>query len=409
MSNGWSGADPTQSSDSGSYELGVEFLVGSQPITITAVRVWAGSAGSGTVSNRMGRVWTTAGSLLGTASMANTLPSGWTTYSLASPLVRAAGSRLVVSYTTGGFYGELVHGLDSDVVSSDSAVTAEGFANATNGNGVFTTSTTTFPASGSGNHTFYGIDIVYTVGAGGDGPTITGMSVTAQGATATATINATDPNGLTGATYSFDWGDGHVTSGSSSTQTHTYATSGIYAVLGTVTDAFSASAEGARPIQIVVPAGDVVGLNFTALTGALADHANSLGLFDTVQGHEAWTPPGNGITCAIWLLGVKPAKGQSGLDTTSLWLTFNARLYTPITSTQPDLIDPALVNATYLLMGAYSNAFTLGGLVREVDLLGRSGPGLSAMSAYQDIASVKYRVVTVTVPLLVDDVFGQVP
>lgn len=153
----------------------------------------------------------------------------------------------------------------------------------------------------------------------------------------------------------------------------------------------------------------VNGLAFNALIGALADHASTLGVVDVVQEHQVVTPPGPGITCAIWLQAVKPARGASGLDTTSMLLTFNVRLYKPITALPPDQIDPALVDAQYQIMNAYSTAFTLGGLVREVDLLGRFGDGMASIAAYMSIADAQYRIITISVPLLVDNVFGQAP
>lgn len=412
MAHGWAGADPTQSSDGASYELGTEYLVAGQTVTVTAVRVWAGAAGSGSVSNRAGRLWTTTGSLLGTAAMATTLPSGWTEYTLASPVVRTAGSRMVVSYTTGGNYGELVHGLDSDVVSSDGAVTALGFSTATNGDGVFNTSTTQFPTSSGSTHTFYGIDIVYTVGAGG--PTITGMSAVAAGAVVTATINATDPGGLGGATYRFDWGDGTTTAGSSNTAMYTYTVSGDYAVLGSVTDAGGLSAYAARAVDVDIPLAGVVGVQSGPIIQAVISVASATGRFDRFAGHEPASPPGNGLSGSVWVAGIDALAQQSGLATVTVLLTLNVRLYTNMKPgadpADRDLIDPNLTDAVDATMASLANAYTLGGLIQEVDLLGgMSGTRLAARYGYINIGGTLYRACTITVPCVVADVWQEIP
>lgn len=406
MSNGWSGADPTQAIDPGSYELGVEFMA-NQDITITAVRVWAGAT-PGAVTNRVGRVWSTAGAQLGSAAMATNLPAGWTTYTLSTPVIRLAGSRWVVSYDNGGNYGQLINGLGNDVVSADTAVTALGFAHSTNGNGVFTTSVGQFPTTASGNHTFYGIDIVYSLGAGGNmPPVITGMSATATNATVTAVINATGQ--LTNATYAFDWGDGTSTSGSSNTAVHTYTASGDYAVLGSVTDANGLAAYAARSVEVDLPDPAVQALDVTALIDQLASHAATLGVLDgPVNGHEPVSPPGSGVTGAVWFNTIRPARGRSGLNATTVVVVCTMRLYKALLSQPQDAIDPALVSAMNLLLAAYSGAFTLGGTVADVDLLGEFGTPLWAQSAYQTIEATQYRVISITVPVVVNDVWQQV-
>lgn len=405
MSHGWNGADPTQGSDPASYELATEYLVGGQTITITGVRVWAGAAGSGTVASRMGRVWTTSGSLLGSAALPNTLPSGWSQYDLASPVVVSAGTRVVVSYTTGGMYGQLVHGLDNDVVSADGAVTAESGAHGTHGNGSFTTSPTTFPTSASGNNTFYGADIVYVIGSGQQPPTITGMSVTAVGATATALINATDPVTLVGATYSFDWGDGNVTSGSSNTAQHTYTEGGDYAVLGTVTDAFGLSAYKAAPVQILVPGN---GFDAGDIQSRLLSIALSSGQFANISGHEPASPVPAGLSASLSLAGIGPSKKFSGLSSTAAAVTWRLRIDNPMTTGDLDAIDPAVATATSVIIGMFSGDFTLGGAVFVVDLLGMNGVPLAGKAGYINQAGQpSVRIMDVMVPLVIDNVWAQ--
>lgn len=410
MSHGWSGADPTQTADGGSYELGTEFLVGATDITVTAVRVFSGAT-PGAVPGRLGRLWSSTGTLLGTAMMDAALPAGWVEYALSSPLVRAAGTRFVVSYTTGGFYAALIGGLSSDVVSSDGAVTALSSANGTHGNGSFTSSTTAFPDVASSNSSFYGIDVVYTVNSGGNTPpVIVGMSAISNGlGTVTSQINATDAETLVGATYGWVWGDGASTLGLSVNHaSHTYTAPGLYAVLGTVTDAGGLSANAARAVDVELPDPAVTQLDIGGVIDQLASHAATLGVIDgPVNGHEPLSPPGSGVTAAVWFNTIRPARGASGLNATTVVVVCTVRLYKPLLSQPQDAIDPALTAAMNLLMATYSRNFTLGGTVRNVDLLGQFGVPLWSESAYQTIEVTQYRVVSITVPLVVNDVWQQ--
>lgn len=87
---------------------------------------------------------------------------------------------------------------------------------------------------------------------GNTAPTITTLQVSATGANASATITAFDAEDLTGAVYEVDWGDGATTSGGSPSQLHTYASSGTYAVLASVTDTGGLSGYKAASLTVHV-------------------------------------------------------------------------------------------------------------------------------------------------------------
>jgi hypothetical protein len=61
------------------------------------------------------------------------------------------------------------------------------------------------------------------------------------------------------------------------------------------------------------------------------------------------------------------------------------------------------------LIGAYSADFTLGGSVRNIDLLGEYGEKLGAQAGYITIGGVMYRIMTLTIPCIVNDMWEQVP
>lgn len=171
MPNAWNGADPTEAADAADYELGVEYLANSA-ITITHVRVWSG-AGEVDIANRRARVWTPLGVQLGIATLPANLPVGWSSYALDAPVVRQAGERFIISYSSGGNYGALANGLSASVPSADGVVTALSFDASTAGNGRFNTTPTLFPTTGSTTSAFYGPDFTYTVGAAGSTATLT--------------------------------------------------------------------------------------------------------------------------------------------------------------------------------------------------------------------------------------------
>lgn len=149
-------------------------------------------------------------------------------------------------------------------------------------------------------------------------------------------------------------------------------------------------------------------MNVTGLLSALTSHASALGIFDRVNKHEPKSAPGNGISCSIWCESISPATNQSGLASTSGRIVFFARVMTAAFQEPQDGIDPAVMKAVDLLMTAYSADFELGGLIRNVDLLGASGIPLGARAGYLTQDSKVYRVMTITIPLIQNDCWDQV-
>lgn len=277
MANGWDGADPAQQDDGAtSYELGVAVTV-NEDITITGVRVWHG-ASSATVSGRAARLWTTGGSVIDEVDLDDMLPAGWTTYTFDAPVERAAGSQFVLSYATFRYYGAVAGGFPND--SADGAVTYTG--------GLFReTLTPIIPNTPSSS--FYGIDLVYTVGIGGNVAPVVTVAVDAEGYDATATVTVTDeaPGSVA---YVYAWGDGATTATGSTTAAHTYATHGLYAVSVKATDAAGAVGVAAAPVVVRQPGG---GMDIDAVIVEIADQLRTidgLEVFDEIPGKLAKTP-----------------------------------------------------------------------------------------------------------------------
>lgn len=160
-------------------------------------------------------------------------------------------------------------------------------------------------------------------------------------------------------------------------------------------------------------------IDTSALNDALVSHAQALGIFDSVNGHEPRSAPGHGLTYSLWVQTLRPFAQQSGLAVTSAALIYNARIYMQMPLANPatargyelDGVDPRLTDAAAALIASYSADFTLDGLVSHVDLLGRTGVqfGLGAEAGYLEQDRILFRVLTLTIPLVLNDVFAQEP
>lgn len=148
----------------------------------------------------------------------------------------------------------------------------------------------------------------------------------------------------------------------------------------------------------------------TDLVDKLATAAMSLGQFEEVQGHEPRNAPGVGTTCCIWVTRREPIQ-SSGLASTSVRVETMHRLYrNALADTNLDIIETEMQDAADALVEYYTGHFQLGdvtGAVRMVDLLGAYGAPLGYVSGYLNVSGTQYRVIDVTVPLILNDQFDQ--
>lgn len=148
-------------------------------------------------------------------------------------------------------------------------------------------------------------------------------------------------------------------------------------------------------------------IDVDAILNQVVSHALRIGHFERVNQHEPKNAPPNGLSCAIWLDSISPVR-SSGLSSTSGRVAFMVRIYTNMLSEPPDFVDPNILKAAIGLMDAYSGDFELGDTVRNVDLLGMTGTSLSAQAGYLSQDGKLYRVMTITLPLIVNDIWDQV-
>jgi hypothetical protein len=152
----------------------------------------------------------------------------------------------------------------------------------------------------------------------------------------------------------------------------------------------------------------VADLDLTAYRSACMSHAQGLGMFEQVLGHEPVSAPGSGLIYALWVSDLGPIPARSGLNSVTVRLELTGRVFMPADSQPEDNVDTAVTDAVNGLMREYCTDFTLGDTVANVDLLGAHGTALRAKFGYSRFDSTTYRVATITIPLIINDAWNEV-
>ncbi|MFE7973007.1 hypothetical protein [Streptomyces shenzhenensis] len=150
-------------------------------------------------------------------------------------------------------------------------------------------------------------------------------------------------------------------------------------------------------------------LDLLTYRSAITSHAQGLGLFGNVLDHEPVSAPGNGLSFAVWVKNIRPIPARSGLASVSVRLEVTGRVYMPADTEPLGDVDLEVTGAVNGLFNAYCGDFQLGGSVAEVDLLGQYGATISADLGYTRFNSTTYRVASVVVPLIINDLWTEAP
>lgn len=145
-----------------------------------------------------------------------------------------------------------------------------------------------------------------------------------------------------------------------------------------------------------------------ALVDAAVSHAASLGVFRRVNSHEPKAAPGSGLSLAIWAQSIEPVGPASGLAEVSGVVTLNARVYGNMLQKPEDEVDPRLMTAMTTLMAEYCGDFDFAGTIRNIDLLGMYGTKMAAQAGYVTIGGTMFRIFTLTVPCVINDMWSEV-
>jgi hypothetical protein len=141
---------------------------------------------------------------------------------------------------------------------------------------------------------------------------------------------------------------------------------------------------------------------------AVVSDVQRSGYFDKVNTHEPKRAPRSGLTAAIWVASMEPIGAISGLASTTGRVVFTLRMYQGMLLEPQDLIDPMMMKAMSNLMRRYHDDFDFESTIRNIDLLGAFGVALAAQSGYLEIDGAVFRIMDMTIPCLVNDVWPQV-
>jgi hypothetical protein len=142
------------------------------------------------------------------------------------------------------------------------------------------------------------------------------------------------------------------------------------------------------------------------LISALASVCSATGSFEWVNQHEPKGAP-EGLGAAVWIQSMAPAAQRSGLNATSVRFECSIRIYTNMLQEPQDYIDPAMTKAAWRVMVALTGGITLNGQVEYIDILGSDGAPLAWEAGYIDIDKRMFRVITITVPMVIEDAWVQ--
>ncbi len=144
-----------------------------------------------------------------------------------------------------------------------------------------------------------------------------------------------------------------------------------------------------------------------SLFDQVVSYVQASGLFDRVNQFEPKASPGSGLSAMVWVQSIDPEQAASGLASTSGRVVLNIRVFTNMLAEPPDAIDPNVLTAVTTLIGTFSGDLHLGSTVRNVDLLGETGESLSAQAGYLNLDGTLYRVMTLVVPIVINDMWSQ--
>lgn len=149
-------------------------------------------------------------------------------------------------------------------------------------------------------------------------------------------------------------------------------------------------------------------LSTQAIIDAVASKAMTTARFDQVNTHEAKNGPGNQMVCDITIMTGRAAALASSLNTVSVILTLSVEVYCSMLQDPQDTIDTQINDSVDDLLALFVGGFTLGGLIRNVDILGAHGDALSWAFGHKDLSRQLVRAAQIILPLVINDAWPEV-
>jgi hypothetical protein len=294
-------------------EVGTKFTAATSG-EITAIRFYKGPLNTGT---HIGDIWSSTGTLLGTATFTDETASGWQQVNLTTPVKITAGATYIVSYNTNGNYSDTPDYFDNYFGQSNGSLTAPGDA----ANGIYAYGTgSVFPTILAPSADNYWVDVVFDDGSNlPQAVNDSGFTVTENGTLTIAAskllANDTDPAGLPFSIASVGSAVNGTVSYSTQTQTVTFIPNAGYAGAAsftyTISDTSGATATGevSANVEYPVSAQSLFGTNDTPSVIASND-------FSPVELGVKFTASVNGT-----ITGLRFYKGAGNIGThvADLW------------------------------------------------------------------------------------------
>jgi hypothetical protein len=149
-------------------------------------------------------------------------------------------------------------------------------------------------------------------------------------------------------------------------------------------------------------------LSTQAIIDAVASKAMTTGRFDQVNTHEAKNGPGNQMVCDITIMTGRVVGSASGLNVASALLTLSVEVYCSMLQDPQDTIDTQINDSVDDLLALFVGGFTLGGLVRNVDVPGQFDSPLSWAFGHKDLSKQAVRAAQIILPLVINDAWPEV-
>lgn len=147
-----------------------------------------------------------------------------------------------------------------------------------------------------------------------------------------------------------------------------------------------------------------------ALMAAVKTVPAKIGAFRaSVVFHEPKAAPAVLPSLALWAGPIEPVGAVSGLSEVSGRVTVMGRIYVANAQKADDATEVQLLTLQSALLGGFAGAFTLGGEVMFVDLLGAHGQKISAAPGFIDHDGAFFRVSEVAVPVIIDPLWTEAP
>lgn len=140
---------------------------------------------------------------------------------------------------------------------------------------------------------------------------------------------------------------------------------------------------------------------------ALRDHARLTGRFEHARIGEYKKTPGPKLRFAVWLENLGSAAFGSGLSSTAGLVAATARLYMPTDHRPEDEVETLPAAAADLYLGRLNADLTLGGLVRNIDVLAEQGQQLLWEFGHIVYDQTIYRIADLPVRCVVNDAWPQ--